>query len=146
MSLVREEDDFFEEASSLIYSWLSEEEKRQLQAELIEEETASIQELRSDLRFFRLLHFIQVKYIKVEEWISAIFHLLEVVNSKSPNVQIEDIVFKDADDKDVSIRKIQGELRIAKPETIFQGFLEQIKLRSEFSRYLTSLKMMGMEW
>ena len=131
----------------MMYDWLPEEEKLQLHAELADEEIRNIEELEPKMRFFRLLHFIQVKYIEVGEWTGDIFHFLEIVNSKcSNNMIIQDLVFRDANDKEVSLRGIQQEIRVLKPQTIFRSFLEELRLREEFSSYLNSLRMKGIEW
>ena len=123
MSLENEEFNFFEEASSLIYKWLSEEERMQLRRELYSEEVGSIEELRPELRFLRLLHFIQVKYIKVENWANRISDLLEVFRSKNQRLFIEDTVFKDANGEDVSLMELREKLGEASPKATFSAFL-----------------------
>ena len=130
---------FFEEASSLIYSWLSEEERRQLHEELYSEEVRDISELVPELRLLRLLHFIQVKYIRVAEWVDGISGLLETISFKNPDFVIEDIVFKDADNDDVSLLWLQEKLREAKPQVTFENFLSQVGLREEYGNYTASL-------
>lgn len=129
---------FFEEASSLIYSWLSEEERRQLHEELYSEEIRDISELIPELRLLRLLHFIQVKYIRVAEWVEGISGLLKTINFKKPDFVIEDVVFKDADNEDVSLLWLQEKLREAKPEVTFENFLSQVGLREEYENYTVS--------
>ena len=146
MSLKNEEFDFFEEASSLIYRWLSEEEREQLHRELYSEEVRNITELRPELRFFRLLHFIQVKYIKVEEWVSRISDLLETISSKNPDFLIEDLSFKDTNNEDVSLSELQEKVTEAKPQTAFEDFLRQLGLQKEFEYYTVSSQKEWREW
>jgi len=146
LSLRNEEFDFFEEASSLIYRWFSEEERAQLHRELSSEEVRNILELRPELRFFRLLHFIQVKYIKVEEWVSRISDLLETLSSKNPDFLIEDLVFKDVNNEDVSLFELQEKVTEAKLQTAFEDFLRQLGLRKEFEYYIGSSQKEWREW
>lgn len=138
LSNENEELNFFEEASSLIYSWLSEEERRQLHEELYNEEVRDISELIPELRLLRLLHFIQVKYIRVAEWVDGTLGLLETISFKDPDLVIGDLVFKDADNKDVSLLWLQKKLREAKPQVTFKDFLRQLGLQEEFENYLAS--------
>lgn len=145
MTLNRDEE-FFQEASSLLYNWLPEEEKRQLHIELAGEEILSIKELRPDLRFFRLLHFIQVKYVKVEEWIARIFGFVKTINSNNPDFPITDVVLKDANDKNVSLGVLWKALKTVMSEIDFQSFLKQLELQEGFRTYLDSLKMEWLEW
>jgi hypothetical protein len=129
---------FFEEASSLIYKWLSEEERVQLHREFFSEEVRDITELEPELRFFRLLHFIQVKYIKAEEWVSGISGLLETISSENPNFLMEDVIFKDVNDKDVGLIELREKFSEARPQIAFANFLRQLELQEEFERYLAS--------
>jgi len=121
--------------ASLIYKWFSEEERVQLHSELYSEGVRNITELRPELRFFRLLHFIQVKYIKIEEWVSKISDLLETIGSKNPDLLIEDLVFKDANNEAVSLLELQEKVTEAKPRTVFENFLRQLRLQKEFEDY-----------
>jgi len=138
--------EFFKEASSLIYHWLTEEERVQLLTELHDEDIRNIEELRPDMRFFRLFHFIQVKYIKVEEWVNSIFRNLESISSKSSNFFAEDLVFKDANDKNVSLLDLQERLTDIRPQSIFRNLLEQVELQEQFKLYLDHLKKRWHEW
>lgn len=138
MGLENGEINFFEEASSLIYKWLSEEERMQLHREFYSEEVRDITELEPELRLFRLLHFIQVKYIKAEEWVSGIAGLLETISSENPNFLTEDVIFKDANDEDVSLMGLREKFSEARPQSAFTNFLRQLELQEEFERYLAS--------
>jgi hypothetical protein len=133
-----EELGFFEEATSLIYKWLSEEERMQLHREFHSEEVRDITELEPELRFFRLLHFIQVKYIKAEEWVRGISDLLETISSENPNFFMKDVTFKDTNDEDVSLVELREKLSEARPQVAFANFLRQLGLQEEFERYLVS--------
>lgn len=92
MDFAGEEDKFFEEASSLIYKELSEEERMQLQMELLEENIAYVGELKPKWRFFRLLRFIQVGYARVQRWASGIREILREINSNKSEVFIDEVV------------------------------------------------------
>jgi len=146
LSSSREEDDFFEEASSLIYNQLSEEDKIQLHTELADEETPDIKELEPKIRFFRLLNFIEVRYVRVEDWTKKTFDSLEYINSKSQNLPIEDLVFKDANNEDVSFRSLLSRLETLKPRKSFEVLLVQLGLQEEFRKYLDSPKVEWSEW
>ncbi len=141
----KDEDDFFEAASLLIYNWLSNEEKLQLHLELIEEEILNIKTLRPKLRFFRLLHFLNVKYVRVDGWVTEIHGFLETINSKSQKNQniIEDITFKDTNEEEVSLFEYSTKLRSANLKSLFEEFLEQTELKEEFNFYIDSLKEAG---
>jgi len=146
LSSKNEEIDFFEEGSNLIYEWLSEEERMQLQEELRGEAVRNIAELRPDSRFFRLLRFVQVKYIGVEGWANRISEILEDLNSRKPDFFIEDLIFKDANNEGVSLLKLKGELMEARPKTAFENLLRQLGLLKEFQRYAASPQEWWQEW
>jgi len=138
--------DFFEEASSLIYKWLSEEERNQLLMELYGENVRNIAELSPELQFFRLLHFIEVRFIRVEKWGSRIAELLENIRSKNSDLFIEDLVFKDANNDDVSLLELREKLREAKPKITFEHFLQQLGLQKEYERFIASSRERWREW
>ena len=146
MSIENENSGFFEEASSLIYRWLSEEERNQLIMELYGENVRNIAELSPELRFFRLLHFIEVRFIRVEKWISRIAELLQNISSKNPDLFMEDLVFKDANDEDVSLFDLQEKLREVKPQSAFEDLLRQLELKEDYERYVSSSQDRGREW
>ena len=146
MGIENENFDFFEEASSLIYKWLSEEERNQLLMELYGENVRNISELSPELRFFRLLHFIEVRFIRVEKWVSRIAELLENISSKNSDFFIEDIVFKGANDEDVSLLELREKLREIKPQSAFEDLLQQIGFKEEYERYMSSSQVRGREW
>lgn len=146
MGIENENFDFFEEASSLIYRWLSEEERNQLVMELYGENVRNIAELSPELRFFRLLHFIEVRFIRVEKWVSRITELLENISSKNSNLFIEDLVFKDANDEDVSLLELREKLREVKPQSAFDDLLRQLEFKEDYERYMNSTQVRGREW
>jgi hypothetical protein len=134
----KDEDNFFEEASGLIYNWLSDEEKLQLNLELIEEETINIKNLKPKLRFFRLLHFLYVKYIRVDDWVIKLHVFLETINSKTQKI-IVDLKFKDTNEEEVSLLEYSKKLRSANLKSFFEELLEQTELKEEFNFYIDSL-------
>ena len=146
MSPKNEEPDFFEEASSLIYRWLSKEERMQLHRELYGEDVRNIEELRPELRFFRLLHFLEVRFIRVEKWVSRITELLENISSKNSNLFIEDLIFKDANDEDVSLMELREKLGEVKPQSAFDDLLWQLEFKEDYERYMSSSQVRGREW
>lgn len=138
MSIENENFDFFKEASSLIYRWLSEEERNQLLMELYGENVRNIAELSPQLRFFRLLHFIEVRFIRVGKWVSRIAELLENISSENSDLFIEDLIFKDANDEDVRLFELREELREVKPQSAFEDLLRQLEFKEDYERYMSS--------
>jgi hypothetical protein len=146
LDIENENFDFFEEASSLIYTWLSEEERNQLLMELYGENVRNIAELSPELRFFRLLHFLEVRFIRVEKWVSRITELLENISSKNSNLFIEDLIFKDANDEDVSLMELREKLGEVKPQSAFDDLLWQLEFKEDYERYMSSSQVRGREW
>lgn len=140
MSFLTREDSFWEEASALLYDWLSEDDRWLLRSELYEEDIADLRELSPNIRFFRLLHFVQVKYIRVEEWVDAISGFVETINSKNPDATIEGIILEDEEGKEVSLRQIRREVHELRPQAVFGELLETLELQEEYSLFLQSLK------
>jgi hypothetical protein len=142
LALENEDIQFFREASSLIYDWLTkeEEDRVQLHTELYAEKIRNIEKLDPKKLFFRLIHYIQVKYIKVQEWANDVFKNLESIQSKVPDFSIEDLIFRDANEKDVSLRELQSELSKREPSAVFKSFLDQLELQEQFRHYLNSLQ------
>lgn len=114
--------------------------------ELYGENVRNIAELSPELRFFRLLHFIEVRFIRVEKWVSRITELLENISSKNSNLFIEDLVFKDANDEDVSLLELREKLREVKPQSAFDDLLRQLEFKEDYERYMNSTQVRGREW
>ncbi|UCE15616.1 MAG: hypothetical protein JSV12_07020 [Candidatus Bathyarchaeota archaeon] len=122
----------------MIYRWLSEEERNQLLMELYGENVRNIAELSPQLRFFRLLHFIEVRFIRVGKWVSRIAELLENISSENSDLFIEDLIFKDANDEDVRLFELREELREVKPQSAFEDLLRQLEFKEDYERYMSS--------
>jgi hypothetical protein len=137
------EGNFFKDASDLIYNWLSDEERIQLHEEL-GDGIRSINDLEPNERFFALLRFVEVKYVKITKWIDDILSLLETIKWKDPDFVTEDIVFSETDGEYASLREIQRRLRGAFTEAggsqDIEALLERLNLRELFNHYVESLK------
>lgn len=142
-SLSKSERIFFARAANIIYEWLSDEDKLEFNAELRSEGFFGIDDLTVKDRFFRLLNFLEVKYIRVERWIEKIHQCLEEINVASKNnTKIEDIEIKRLLDKSLTVSEV-GEKFLQKEATEhFNRTLEKLGLKEGYERYITKLKMM----
>ena len=108
MNLYNEE--FFEEVFSLIYEWLSEGDKIQLKREISNQEFPSFDELSPMIRFFRLLNFIEVRYIKIENWIDKTSELLETFRLENEGFNLSDLVIIDDNKQTIKFSNLTQEI------------------------------------
>lgn len=134
----------------MMYDWLTQEERVQFHNELIQEEIYNLEDLRPMQRFFRLLHFIYVKYFRVKKWVGEILRFVEDFNSKAltDNFFIKDLMFVDSNQEKVSLFQCWDELqrRTKDLPVTFRSFLKYLDLEKECKIYLESLKRMREEW
>ena len=145
-SLSESDRTFFEKASMMIYEWLSEEEKLKLNMELIDEGFSNINDLSIKERLFRLLNFLEVKYIRAEEWIRYTLNYLEAINGNSQtNTRIEDVEIKLIGERNLSISQMAKKFLDKSLKESFTGTLKELGLEKEYKRYIAKLEGMPNE-
>lgn len=130
---------FFREAANAIYEWLPIDKRVKLSLELASEGKSNIEELKERDRFFRLLRFLEVNYIRVVDWSSDTLKLLEKVNQaiESP---IEDIELRLSEKEESSLTRILKELSETGIRSLFYDTLGKLKLSEEYAKYSINLK------
>ena len=135
------EDDrlFFREAANAIYEWLPIDKRVKLGLELASEGKSNIEELKERARFFRLLRFLEVNYIRVVDWSDNTLKLLEKVNQAKES-PIEDIELRLFEKEKNSLTKIFKELSETEIRSLFYDTLDKLELSEEYAKYSISLK------
>jgi hypothetical protein len=139
MGFAEEGDGFFQEAASLIYGKLSEEERTQLLSELLEENIAHIEQLKPRWRFFRLLRFIQIGYMRAQGWAIEVHKILKEKNWSEPDVIIDDVIITDLNNEKMSLSELE-KFQPAITDAMLYQLLDKLELKKEYEEYLRSLK------
>lgn len=140
-SLNDSERSFFEKAAIIIYEWLSDEEKLKLNSELSSEGLLDIDDLRITDRFFRLLNFLEVNYIKVQKWIEEIFQCLKEINAISQNnTKIKDVEIKHFRGESLRISEVAEKFSETDLGDYFIATLRKLELEEEYKRYIARLR------
>ncbi len=138
-SLNEADKSFFKEASNVIYNWLSPEKRLKFSQELATEGLSNIEDLKEKERFFRLLHFLEVNYIKVVEWAGKTLESLNAINKSSKN-PVKDIKLELTEQEGTSFSEIFNDLSESKIKTLFYSTLDQLEISSEYKKQLFSKK------
>ena len=134
-SLNEADKSFFKEASYIIYNWLPSEKKLKLSQELVNEGFSNIEDLKEKERFFRLLLFLEVNYIKVVEWADTTLESLNAINKSSKN-PIKDIKLEFTEQEGTSFLEILNELTESRIKSLFYSTLDQLEISSEYKKHL----------
>lgn len=130
---------FFREAANTIYEWLPIDKRVKLGLELASEGKSNIEELNERDRFFRLLHFLEVNYIRVVDWSGNTLKLLETVNQAKES-PIKDIELRLFEKEKNSLTKIFKELSETGIRSLFYDTLNKLELSEEYARHFINLK------
>lgn len=140
-SLTESDRSFFEKATTMIYKWLSDEEKLALNIELRSEGFLGINDLGIKDRFFRLLNFLEVKYTRVEEWIKGIYQYIEKINAVSyDDSQINEIEIKLFVDKILRLSDVEKKFLGSDLKGYFFTTLRKAELERGYKRYVAELE------
>ena len=127
---------FFRDAANKIYDWLPPDKKIKLHIELASEGLSNIEELAENERFFRLLHFLEVNYIKVVDWTEQTIQRLKRFDEAHEITNIKDIEIELAERETFSLHKISNELLESKITDLFYSTLDSLELGKEYKYYL----------
>lgn len=144
MGFSNAENIFYEQAYTLIYNWLTEEEKTQFKLELLYEEEYD-EKLNLETSFFRILQFVYVKYINLEKYTNGILNLTNDKLNKYSDIKIEDIIIDDLDNE-ISIKEIDARLKSENLLQIFHSFLKEINVQEEYENYIKTDYNSGEEY
>lgn len=134
------EEDFFSEAYRAMYNWLSEDEKVQFSLELINDEGQIHDDSNSEFRFFRLLNFIEIKYIRLEKYVKTIYEEIENVSNNNSDYIIKDIIIKDENDADFLLSTLGNYINEINPESLFKKLLINLEIEKNYIKYLEIIK------
>lgn len=124
---------FFEQAATEIYEWLPNDKRMKFDMELISEGFSDIEDLNVRERFFRLLHFLEVNYVKPVNWANNILEspiFTRRVEGNLPRFWIEL-------ENEVRIDELAKQLEVTEA---FHSVLKDLKIDFEYKRYLENLK------
>lgn len=127
---------FFRDATNKIYNWLPLDKKTKLNIELASEELSNIEELAEKERFFRLLHFLEVNYIKVVDWAEQTIQRLKRFDEAHEITNIKDIEIELVERETFSLHKIFNELSESGIKDLFYSTLDSLELEKEYKYYL----------
>ena len=127
---------FFRDAATAIYNWLPPDKKIKLNLELASEGLSNIEELKEKERFFRLLHFLEVNYVKVVDWTEQTIARLKRINETQEITKIKDIEIELPEKGRTSFRKITSELSESEIKDLFYSTLDSLELGKEYKYYL----------
>lgn len=133
--------DFYRQAVNIILEWLPSEEIRNIFSEL-ELDEKLFDELDDKSKFFYLLRYIEIRYVKLR-W------RIESVLTKSSELPLKEGNLKDIDILDVhgqnkTLKELSGdfksELGDIDPKIAFEEMLNQIGFQSKYREYENNLK------
>lgn len=140
-SLNKAERAFFEQASMTIYKWFADEEKLKITSELRSGGLLGINDLKVKDRLFRLLHFIEVRYVRIGKWVNDIFrHLKEINAIPQSETKIEDVEINDLQDKILRLSTVAEKFSEGNIEKYFVATLRELELEKEYKQYITRLE------
>ena len=134
--LSKEDNEFFEEGSAIIYDSLPFEDKVKLHRELLDEGFLTIEDLTPvSERFFRLLHFLDVNYVKPADWTRE---TIEIIKKFSRKEMGQDSFLKVELKKELYLQDIGQLLGQTKPKEAFSTALLEMKLSDKYQKYLSN--------
>jgi hypothetical protein len=117
---------FFKEVSDEIYNLLPFDKKIKFAIELSEEQASETKdEDNHKERFFRLLHFLDVNYVKPIHWAKYVIDSARK-NSKETKVVLDD---------QISLQSVYESLKESQIEQLFSSFLEDNQLKQDYLAY-----------
>jgi hypothetical protein len=125
-------DVFYEQAAKEIYDWLPVEKKVKLGNELSSEGVLDITDLDIEERFFRLLNFLELNYIKPIEWTKEAVETLNKIDS-------EKLVKTGIFDEKSKIIELEPNINLNK---LFKE-LSTIRLREDFTLTLEKTQVIA---
>lgn len=139
------EDDksFFRDAANAIYEFLPLDKRIKLNLEFMSEGFSDIKELGEKERFFRLLHFLEVNYIRVVDWAGGTIERLRRIDEAQKKSSIKDIEIELFGKEKTSLYKIYKELSDRKIKDLFNSTISSLELEQEYKRYVINIKEVG---
>jgi hypothetical protein len=134
---------FFRDAAHTIYEWLPTDKKIKLGLELTAEGLSNIEELSEKERFFRLLHFLEVNFVKVVDWAAETLELLRKVNEAQKNPSINDVELGLFEKEKTTLYQILKELSETEIGKQFNATLAKLQVEEEYKRYIITIKEVG---
>jgi hypothetical protein len=117
---------FFKEVSDEIYNLLPFDKKIKFAIELSEEQASETKDGDNHKeRFFRLLHFLDVNYVKPIHWAKYVIDNARK-NSKETKVVLDD---------QISLQSVYESLKESQIEQLFSSFLEDNQLKQDYLAY-----------
>lgn len=132
------DNEFFEEATKEIYKWLPLHKKVKLNNELLNEGVVGLKDLNVTERFFRLLHFIDVNYIKPVDWCQQTVGSIKRINTpiEVNNFQLIKVELKEG----IYLDEISEKLAKSEIKKLFFSTLEEIGVKDRYEKYLKDKK------
>jgi len=127
---------FFGDAAREIYDWLPPHKKTKLNIELASEGLSNIEELSEKERFLRLLHFLEVNYVRVVDWAEQTIQKIRKLDETHKITNIKSIEIDLVERKTFSLQDISNELSKSGIKDLFYSTLNSLELGKEYKYYL----------
>jgi hypothetical protein len=128
----KEDKKFYKQASKMIYKWLPPDKKIKLNFELIGEGKSGIRDMEDEERFFRLMNFLEVNYVRVKDWVDETAKRLQKLNEMLGDNQIKDIEIELFGNKKVKLLEVRRELSDTQLQNEFFSTLKNLKLENDY--------------
>ena len=125
---------FFKEASKTIYDWLPIDKKNKLSQEIASEGLLDIRDMEDEDRFFRLLNFLEMNYVKIGQWMEETLKHVSELSNLSKEKKVTDVEIQFSEEK-VGLSTMSAEFSQSEIESLFRSTLKNLGLVENYKKY-----------
>jgi hypothetical protein len=129
-----EDEKFFRDGAKMIYDWLPVEMKNKLGQEIAAEGLSDIMDLGEKKRFFRLLNFLEVNYVKIGLWMNKTLKHVEKLQDPQKKDSISDIEIEFGGEK-IRLSDMLAEFTKNEIDVLFDSTLKNLGLTEKYKAY-----------
>lgn len=129
-----EDEKFFRDGSKMIYDWLPVEMKNKLSQEIAAEGLSDIMDLREKERFFRLLNFLEINYVKIGLWMNKTLQHVGKLRGPQKENSVSDIEIEFGEEK-IRLSAMLAEFSENGIEALFHSTVKNLGLVEKYKTY-----------
>lgn len=129
-----EDEKFFRDGSKMIYDWLPVEMKNKLSQEIAAEGLSDVMDLRAKERFFRLLNFLEINYVKVGLWMDKTLQLVAKLRGSRKENSVSDIEIEFGNEK-IRLSAMLAEFSENEIDGLFHSTLKNLGIVEKYKTY-----------
>ena len=141
----QEDDSFYQLGYNRVYNWLTSNERYNFDQETEIEEDNFGKYWTWEEKFFRIINFVQIKYVNIEKYVSLVDKNIDVLRSSNKDALIRDFVFTDNNDNEVYLSEIKGVIDEIKPTISFNDLIEGLEIKDKYEAFLNKNRIVRWE-